>query len=213
MMEASAETYNSSSISNNTNKKPRIPSLPAPGPVKLLVFNVCCALLTLHQLQFVPEVRTLTQRSLRLERNRKQQQQLPKSSRVLWGIFSSDSVQDELYRSKFRHLFGLHYVTERGYGSPRVCSLSNFLKHQHEDCQLIYTFVVGRGGPDAPTRLRSPDFASSTDMIVSKPVSDPVAPDLNLDDMTLLNLKYVVLANFSNYWIVPMVFSATTAEH
>eukprot|EP00934_Nitzschia_sp_Nitz4_P006903 Nitzschia sp. Nitz4//scaffold2_size372955//295635//297075//NITZ4_000458-RA/size372955-processed-gene-0.446-mRNA-1//1//CDS//3329546883//6893//frame0 len=101
-------------------------------------------------------------------------------SRTLMGIISSDSPNDVSYRNRHRELFQI-------WNDPRVCSLDQLRQMAPEDrprCQLVYTFVVGAGGSDAPTLLVN----------TSRPILRPTPYEGKFDNLTegdisLLNIR------------------------
>jgi len=111
--------------------------------------------------------------------------QQPRKTRVLVGIFTQDVNPDRRYRKKFRELFEI---------DPRVCSLAQFMNGTSVDpnipCELIYTFVAG-SAKSGPTENVDDS---------ERPLLDPrqhvrsITPDFNYDDITHLNIVYVLIS-------------------
>jgi hypothetical protein len=115
-----------------------------------------------------------------------------RSSRVLVGIFSSDSPSGVVCRGRYRALFRL-------WDDERVCSLSAFRKmpeYHRQKCELIWTFVVGGGGKDIPPE----NVADERPMIVELPATGE-SPDWNATDMTLLNIRENMNEGKSQTWL------------
>ena len=109
----------------------------------------------------------------------------PRRSRTLMGIFSSDSYNDATYRSRHRKL--LNEIWK----DSRTCSVHDFLLMEDEakrqQCQLLYTFIIG-GSPeeDAPTeRLED----TPTSPLTLPQMEKPMRADVNDNDVTLLNIR------------------------
>ncbi|KAL3910693.1 MAG: hypothetical protein SGILL_007594, partial [Bacillariaceae sp.] len=106
-------------------------------------------------------------------------------SRTLMGIFSSDSYNDATYRSRHRKL--LNEIWK----DARTCSVHEFLlmenESQRQQCQLLYTFIIGGAQEeDAPTeRLED----TLTNPLTLSQIEKPMRSDVNNDDVTLLNIR------------------------
>ena len=104
-------------------------------------------------------------------------------SRTLVGILTADTNTDFAYRRRHRQLFQI-------WNDTRVCSLGELRRMpalQRKHCQLVYTFVLGAAtDPDSPTLLVN----ASRRMFRKGPLPSKHA-DVNDDDVTLLNIKYV----------------------
>ena len=102
-------------------------------------------------------------------------------SRILVGIFSSDSSNDRVYRKRHRQLFEL-------WNDTRVCSLPEFEATQNPNCQLIWTFIMGGNNhdPNAPTEIVNASYP----ILATKPIQTKQA-DINRPDVSLLNIRYV----------------------
>lgn len=97
-------------------------------------------------------------------------------ARTLIGIISSDSRNDCTYRKRHREIFQI-------WNDTRVCSLNEI----HDACQVIYTFIVGAGSQDSPTQLVNDSFP----LLVENTIPSKYCSDLNSDDVSLLNIRYV----------------------
>lgn len=101
-------------------------------------------------------------------------------SRTFMGIFSK--ADNAHMRSRHRTLIGL-------WNDTRLCPWHQITPK----CQLVYAFVLGAGGDQAPTQLVN-DETGNTDkkwpLLVEKPIVTEY-PDLNDEDTVLLNIRYV----------------------
>jgi hypothetical protein len=100
-------------------------------------------------------------------------------ARVLIGIISADTKNDASYRKRHRELFSL-------WNDTRTCSLPEWHATQPEDCELIWTFVIG-GNPSASPELLN----DSRPILVPKPIPNPKHADVNAPDVSILNIRYV----------------------
>lgn len=104
-------------------------------------------------------------------------------SRTLIGILSADTRTDYSYRRRHRQLFQI-------WNDTRVCSLAELKQlpeWNRKQCQLVYTFVIGAAtDPDSPTFIVN----ASIPLYRQDPLPS-TQPDVNQDDVTLLNIKYV----------------------
>lgn len=107
--------------------------------------------------------------------------------RILFGIFSSDSDFDASHRLWHRQLIGI-------WNDERVCSLDKFRFSSNntsfrQKCEVLYTFVVGaHSDPNVPMeRLEDTDTADNPIEFQGKIQSS--AKDINLPDVTLLNIR------------------------
>ena len=101
-------------------------------------------------------------------------------SRTLIGIFSSNTRNDCTYRKRHRELF-------RIWNDTRVCTLGELEQRperERKHCQLVYTFVIGAGDADSPTQIVN----ASVPLYRTKKLESKF-PDVNHDDVTLLNIK------------------------
>lgn len=136
-----------------------------------------------------------------LRRLLREEDSLPEHARALLGIFSRDDRAGVRQREHYRTLFEQVWNND-----PRVCSLHHFIEKvndadQHRsknDCLLVYTFVVGAHGPgdtSKPTELVEDIFQtpvqeelSEHSLVVNK-ISNPYSEDVNLPDVTRLNIR------------------------
>jgi hypothetical protein len=112
--------------------------------------------------------------------------------RILVGILTADFPNDFSYRMRHRKLFEL-------WDDPRVCSLPDFKARplpERYECELIYTFVLG-GNPNATSTELVDD---SRPMEVTKPIAS-TTQDINLPDMTLLNIRENMNEGKSQTWM------------
>jgi hypothetical protein len=105
--------------------------------------------------------------------------------RTLVGIISANNRNDCAYRKRHRELF-------RIWNDTRVCSLPELKRRSPQDrtsCQLVYTFVLGANtDANAPTEI----VDNSTGIPLERPTPLPSRwEDVNDEDVTLLNIKYV----------------------
>ena len=104
-------------------------------------------------------------------------------SRTLVGILTADSRPDYYYRRRHRELFQI-------WNDTRVCSLGELRRMpalRRKQCQLVYTFVLG-----AATDPNSPTLVVNTSIPLFRDGPFPSKhSDVNQDDVTLLNIKYV----------------------
>lgn len=130
-------------------------------------------------------------------------------SRTLIGIMSADTRNDSAYRKRHRELF------TQIWNDTRVCSLAELQRRpetERKHCQLVYTFVIGAATTSAATAAAaSPatdkneiiNNATTTTTSTTTQIVDASVPlyrstplkskfsDVNDDDVTLLNIKYV----------------------
>lgn len=126
-------------------------------------------------------------------------------SRTLVGIISSDTLNDSTYRKRHRELFQI-------WNDPRVCSLAELRAKTKEEglkCQLVYTFVIG-AAQDKNSNSTASAVMNEADASIAEQQPQPVTlisnaslplyrttplnsryNDINYDDVTLLNIKYV----------------------
>lgn len=141
-----------------------------------------------------------------------------KVSKVLMGIFTSDLSLDEIqYRTMFRDLLQIHYpkvCSFYDYSNPPTTDNSSDWQLLQENCELMYTFVLGGGGDSDETNvteitLGMMDPTATNNNVTSKPppphfnrydtsflASRPsntikYATDAENADMTFLNIRYV----------------------
>jgi hypothetical protein len=106
-------------------------------------------------------------------------------SRMIMGIFSSDSYNDATYRNRHRKL--LNEIWK----DSRTCTVHEFLHMEEQSsrkqCQLLYTFIIGAAKEeDAPTeRLED----TPTNPLTLPQVENPMRSDVNNDDVTRLNIR------------------------
>jgi hypothetical protein len=115
-----------------------------------------------------------------------------KRLKVLFGILSADFFNDRTYRKRHRALFEL-------WNDSRVCSLFVFMESsvkERERCEVIWTFVVGAGGKDAPPE----NVSNQRPMLVDRPAAGD-SPDWNEPDMTLLNIRENMNEGKSQTWL------------
>ena len=132
-------------------------------------------------------------------------------SRTLVGIISADTRNDCTYRRRHRELFQI-------WNDTRVCSLAQLKAKSQQDqqrCQLVYTFVIGAASTsssndDTADPNMNKNFTTTTTTLIvdssiplyrSSPLSSKFS-DVNEDDVTLLNIKYVSVKNvpFMDGW-------------
>ncbi len=115
-------------------------------------------------------------------------QRRSRNSRILMGIFTTDSMFDATHRKWHRNFFNNVWKDER------TCTLDQFRQSKdisfQQNCELVLTFVAGANqDPNAPTeRLRDTDTPESPieyPGLYNKPVRD----DINLPDVTRLNVR------------------------
>jgi hypothetical protein len=107
--------------------------------------------------------------------------------KMLMGIFSSDSYNDSSYRKRHRTLLQVIWK------DPRTCTLAEYRKRPEirDQCELIYTFIVGGSqNPEAPTE-RYEDRPEIGRPLVLDRMPNPTREDINVDDVTILNIRYV----------------------
>lgn len=100
--------------------------------------------------------------------------------RTLIGIISSDGPNECSYRRRHRELFKI-------WNDSRVCSLTQLKSLSpidRQQCQIVYTFVIGAGGSDAPTIILN----SSYPLLRTKPWKSRCGKG-DTGDFTLLNIK------------------------
>ncbi len=106
--------------------------------------------------------------------------------RILIGIISSDTFNDAAYRKRHRQLI-------RIWNDTRVCSLPELQRRSIEEgkaCQIVYTFVIGANrDPNGPTEIVSNH--TNIPLTIPKPIQKANHADINSDDVTLLNIRYV----------------------
>ena len=111
-----------------------------------------------------------------------------RNPRILFGIFSSDSIFDGSHRKWHRQLFNDIWKDER------VCTLDKFRGSNdisfRQKCELVYTFVTGSNtDPDAPTeRLEETDTAENP-IELPGGMKSPLKEDINWPDVTHLNIR------------------------
>jgi hypothetical protein len=101
-------------------------------------------------------------------------------SRTLLGLISSDTANDCSYRRRHRELFQI-------WNDARVCSLAQLKESpvKYEDCQLVYTFVLGASTePDAPNLIVNQSLP-----LYHSPPQKTHCNDKMRDDMTWLNIR------------------------
>ena len=115
-------------------------------------------------------------------------------TRILVGIMTMDAPHELECRRQFRELFGLFDAHHDG----RVCSLGSFIANpsHHEDCQLVYTFVMG-ANPDGPTELVN----NSMPVVRTFESAKVNASDKHFNDMTLLNIRENMEEGKSQTWL------------
>jgi len=129
-----------------------------------------------------------------------QPEKKPRKPRVLLGIFTRDGPFEPQYRKVFRNLFALH---------PWVCSLGRYkdLTTENPDnnvCELIYTFVLG-SNPDGPTELvdgvmEDRHTNGSLPILADYDAHERGNGDLNMDDITMLNIEENMNDGKSQTW-------------
>ena len=104
-------------------------------------------------------------------------------SRTLIGIISSLSRSDYYYRKRHRELF------QEIWNDTRVCTLDDV----RDECQIVYTFIIGAGNQSAPTQLVNNTSNNNWPLLVEKPVPNiektRYLQDVNGPDVTLLNIR------------------------
>lgn len=109
-------------------------------------------------------------------------------SKTLMGIFTSDSYNDSSYRKRHRTLLQMIWK------DPRTCTLAEYRRRPdiRDRCELIYTFIIGGSqNPEAPTERY--ENRPEVDLpIVLDRMANPSRDDINVDDVTILNIRYVV---------------------
>jgi hypothetical protein len=115
--------------------------------------------------------------------------------RMLLGIFTTDTPKDFNRRRLIRRTYLSYYdqinraskITGHQWTSNRICALADIMAGNAtnpEDCQLIYTFVVGGADPSdpqAPTELLEDD--PNIPMVLDSP------SDQHERDVTYLNIR------------------------
>ena len=104
----------------------------------------------------------------------------PTKKRLLVGIFTTDTAREAEYRGRHRALIEL-------WNDERLCSLNDLIdsakdNHYDENCEIVYTFVMGHGGASKVPPILVDD--SRPILIESK--EDKVEDE---DDITYLNIR------------------------
>ena len=124
---------------------------------------------------------------------------------------SADTRNDSAYRKRHRELFN------QIWNDTRVCSLAELQRRpetERKHCQLVYTFVIGAATATAADKneiinnATTTTTTTTTTQIVDASVplyrSTPLKskfPDVNDDDVTLLNIKYVFSYGWMDGWM------------
>ncbi len=132
----------------------------------------------------------------------------PQSSRILLGIFTTNSEEDFARRRLIRktYLSTYNILSEVGLAkidetSDRLCSLSDLIESKGntaEECLIVYTFVMGawdKSNTTAPTDLTQFDD-SSYQYIVDRSTADDYEPDI-----IYLNIRENMNAGKSETWL------------
>ena len=113
--------------------------------------------------------------------------------RTLVGIFSRDDEAGATQRGLYRRI-----IEEKKSRSNeiQICSLPQFWKRRkrlrNQECQLVYTFVVGAHRPDDTTIPTEIHFTEQKREILVDRIPSPFSSDVNLPDVTRLNIRYVI---------------------
>ena len=111
-----------------------------------------------------------------------------KAPRTLVGIFSRDDEAGATQRGLYRRI-----IEEK---KIQICSLPQFWKRRkrlrNQECQLVYTFVVGAHRSEDTTIPTEIHFTEQKREILVDRIPSPFSSDVNLPDVTRLNIRYVI---------------------
>jgi len=125
-----------------------------------------------------------------------------KFPRTLVGIFSRDDADGVRQRKHYRTMiFEMTKEGGSGLNHTRICSLPQFWNKtqkgrqrlEQDECILVYTFVIG-AHPNATTSSSTTipteiNVTKPTDKIVMEHIVNPYSDDVNLPDVTRLNIR------------------------
>lgn len=127
-----------------------------------------------------------------------------KYARTLVGIFSRDDAAGSKQRQHYRSV-----LEGRSKKDVRICTVAQFLGRQDslqpKDCLLVYTFVVGAHAKDEdefPPEIPNLRFGEQETDVVVNQIASSMFNDVNLPDVTRLNIRYVL---FLVYLFLSMV--------
>ncbi len=113
-----------------------------------------------------------------------------KAPRTLVGIFSRDDEAGATQRQQYRRAIEKKKSESNG---RQICSLPQFWKRRKrlrdQECMLVYTFVVGAHRPEDSTVPTEIAFTEQKREIVVDHISNPLSSDVNLPDVTRLNIR------------------------
>ena len=111
-----------------------------------------------------------------------------RNPRTLFGIFSSDTIDDGTRRTWHRHLFNDIWMDDR------VCTLNQFRNSNdttvQQKCELIYTFVAAASDdPNGPTERLGETDTADTPIELLGGFKNPLKDDINWPDVMHLNIR------------------------